>query len=218
MSKQRFSALFLLLTLASVVVLAACGATTGSGAVSSPSAAGSAEASAPASGDASAPASESAAPSESAEASASAGAGGDLSALIPAQVGDVQLSVTVTDGEAYVRANVNRQLAPILTVLNKAPTDVTVATATGSATGGATLFIDAVQVTGTDAQALLDAFSTAAAAVPGATVETVDVGGKSVVKSTTTSYTLAAYASGDTLFYIQSPDAALVDQAIAALP
>ena len=78
--------------------------------------------------------------------------------------------------------------------------------------------VDAVQVTGADAAAMLAAFQTAATAVPGTTVEAADVGGKSVVKATTSSYTLAVYASGDTLFYVQSPDAALVDQAIAALP
>ena len=128
------------------------------------------------------------------------------------------MSVTVTNGENYVKANVNRQLSPILTAIGKTPTDLTVATATGSTTGGATLFVDAVQVEGADATAMMTAFQTAASAVPGTTVEAVDVGGKSVVKATTTSYTLAVYASGDTLFYIQSPDAELVDQAIAALP
>jgi hypothetical protein len=216
MSKMR---LVTPLALASALVVAACGTT---GTASSPAA------SAPA---ASPSAAESMAPSASADASASASAsaetsaapsadagGGDLAAKIPATVGDVAMSATITDGENYVKANVNRQLAPILTAVNMAPTDVTVATATGSSAGGATLFIDAVQVTGADAEAMLSAFQTAATAVPGTTVEAVDVGGKSVVKATTSSYTLAVYASGDTLFYVQSPDAALVDQAIAALP
>ena len=115
-------------------------------------------------------------------------------------------------------ANVNRRLAAILTALNATPTDITVATATGSAAGGATLFIDAVQIPGTDPEALLTRFQEAASALPGSVVEAVEVDGKQVIKSTTTSYTLAVYASGDTLFYIQSPDPALVDQAIAALP
>ena len=73
-------------------------------------------------------------------------------------------------------------------------------------------------MTGADAAAMVTAFQTAATASPGTTVEAADVGGKQVVKATTTSYTLAVYGSGDTLFYVQSPDAALVDQAIAALP
>ena len=217
-SIQRVAALA---GLAGVLLVAACGPVTSSGAPGSaaPSAGTSCAPSASASAETSI------APSASAEASASASAaasadtgGGDLAARIPATVGDVPLSVTVTDGEAYVRANVNRQLAPILTVINKAPTDVTVATATGATAGGATLFLDAVQVTGADAEALLTAFQTAATAVPGSSVETADIGGKSVVKVTTSSYTLAVYASGDTLFYVQSPDAALVDQAVAALP
>jgi hypothetical protein len=226
MSIQRFVAPA---GLVFAVIVAACGPTTSSGAPASgepspatsaaPSASADASAAPSASADASASpdASASSAASASPAASADAG-GGDLASRIPATVGDVALSVTVTDGESYVRANVNRQLAPILTALGKAPTDVTVATATGATTGGATLFLDAVQVTGADAEALLTAFQTAAAAVPGSAVETADVGGKSVVKVTTASYTLAVYASGDTLFYVQSPDAALVDQAVAALP
>jgi hypothetical protein len=127
------------------------------------------------------------------------------------------MSANEVDADAYITANVNRQLTPLLTALGKTSADVTVATATGSTTGGATLFIDAVQIAGTDAEGLLEAFSTAAAAVPGQEVEASDVGGKSVAKVTTTSYTLAVYATGDTLFYVQSPDAALVDEAIGAL-
>jgi hypothetical protein len=220
MTKTRLLAPTLFVTAA--LALAACTTTgaSGSPAASAPAASASAEMSAAPSADASASASAdaSASPSASAAASADSGGAGDLAGKIPATVGDVTLSVSSTDGEAYVRANVNRQLSPILTALNKAPTDVNVATATGSAEGGATLFIDAVQVTGADAEALVTAFQTAAEATPGTTVEAADVGGKSVVKATTTSYTLAVYASGDTLFYVQSPNAELVDQAIAALP
>jgi hypothetical protein len=128
------------------------------------------------------------------------------------------MSATITDADAYIAANVNRQLTPLLAAVSKTTADVTVATATGSMAGGANLFIDAVQVSGADAAALLTAFQTAATAVPGSQVEAADVGGKSVVKSTTSSYTLAVYATGDTLFYVQSTDAALVDEAIAALP
>jgi hypothetical protein len=215
MSKMRLVAP---LALISALAVAACGTTgsSGSPAASAPVASPSAAESAAASGSAEASAPASAEASASAAASADAG-GGDLAAKIPATVGDIAMSVTITDGENYVKANVNRQLAPILTAIGKTPTDVTVATATGSA-GGATLFIDAVQVTGADAPAMLTAFQTAATAVPGTTVEAADVGGKSVVKATTSSYTLAVYASGDTLFYVQSPDPELVDQAIAALP
>jgi hypothetical protein len=227
MTKMRLVAPVALL---SALVVAACAGTTGSSGspaasvpAASPSAAASTGASASADASASAGASGSAGASASASAGASSGAsadagGGDLAAKIPATVGDVAMSATVIDGESYVKANVNRQLAPILTALNKTPTDVTVATATGSIEGGATLFIDAVQVSGADAAAMVTAFQTAATASPGTTVEAADVGGKQVVTATTTSYTLAVYGSGDTIFYVQSPDAELVDQAIAALP
>jgi hypothetical protein len=220
-TKRVLAPAFLLLAAA----VAACGTTStgGSPAASTPASVAPSDSSAAPSTSASADASASAGASASADASASASAdtggagGGDLVSRIPATVGDVAMSANEVDADAYITANVNRQLTPLLTALGKTSADVTVATATGSTTGGATLFIDAVQIAGTDAEGLLEAFSTAAAAVPGQEVEASDVGGKSVAKVTTTSYTLAVYATGDTLFYVQSPDAALVDEAIGAL-
>lgn len=202
-----------------VLAVAACTPATSSGtpATAGPSAATSGAPSGSAAPSGSGTASGSPAASASAGASGATG-GGDLASQIPATVGDVTLSATITDADAYIKANVNRQLTPLLTALGKTPADVTVATATGSKAGGANLFIDAVQITGTDAEALLTGFQTAATAVPGSQVEAVDVGGKSAVKVTTSSYTLAAYASGDILFYVQSTDPALVDEALAALP
>jgi hypothetical protein len=207
MSMQRLIAPLILL---SAVAVAACGGTSGSPSASTaPSAAPSASA---------AP-SDAASPSAAASASpaASADTGGDVAGLIPATVGDVAMSVTEVDADAYIAANVGKRLGPVLTALGKAPTDVTVATATGSTTGGATLFIDAVRVAGSDATALLEAFQTAASAVPGAAVEAVDVDGTPTVQVTTPSYTLAVAASGDTLLYVQSPDPELVTAGVAAL-
>jgi hypothetical protein len=207
-SRMRLAALSLLSLI--VLAVAACGTASSS---ASPSAAASAPASAPAA-SASAPAA-----SASASAAASpAAAGGDLVALVPEMVGEVPMSASETDGAAYVSANVGRQLTPILTALGKTPADVQVATATGSAAGGATLFIDVVRVDGADPTAALEAFQTAATAVPGSQVEASDVGGRQVVTVTTSSYTLAVTTAGDALIYVQSPDPALVEAAIAALP
>jgi len=211
-TKLRLAAPALLL-LAGVVVACTPAASSGAPATSGTSAAPSVAVSAAPSGAASG----SPAASASAAASADAG-GGDLASQIPETVGEVQMSATITEADAYIAANVNRQLTPLLTAVSKSAADVTVATATGSAAGGANLFIDAVQVSGADSAALLTAFQTAAAAVPGSQVEAADVGGKSVVKVTTTSYTLAVYGTGDTLFYVQSTDPALVDEAIGVLP
>jgi hypothetical protein len=214
-TKSRVIAPALLLL---VVAIAACTPATSSGA---PATAGTSVATSGAPSGSAAPSGSGAAGSPAASASAGASGaagGGDLASQIPETVGDVTLSATITNADAYIKANVNRQLTPLLTALGKTPADVTVATATGSAAGGANLFIDAVQITGTDAEALLTGFQTAATAVPGSQVEAVDVGGKSAVKITTTSYTLAAYATGDILFYVQSTDPALVDAALAALP
>jgi hypothetical protein len=113
----------------SVLAVAACGTASSS---AGPSAAVSAPAaSAPA---ASAPAASASAPAASASASAAASpaaAGGDLVALVPEMVGEVQMSASETDGAAYVSANVGRQLTPILAAVGKTPADVQVATATG---------------------------------------------------------------------------------------
>lgn len=197
------------------VAVAACGTSTGSGSTTSsaPSSAPSVAASAAASA---------AAPSAAASAEASAAAspaagGGDLASKIPTTVGDVTLSATVVDGDSYIKTNVNQQLAPILTLLGKTPTDVTVATATGSGDKG-TLFISAVQVPGADVSKVQDTFQTAAAATKTNVLKTADMGGKSVVQVTTPSYTLAVWANGDTIWYVQSPDADLVTQAVTALP
>lgn len=211
-----------------VVALAACGPVTASDApagsgepsasITPASAAPGASASASTGASASPSASATASASAAASASASAATDGvDVATLVPTTVGDVTLSVTETDAQAYIGANVNRQLAPILVALGKTPADVTVATATGSATGGATLFIDAVRIDGADAEALVAAFQTAATAVPGAEVTESDTNGKPGVTLTTGSYTLAVTASGDTLFYVQSPDAALVAQGLTAV-
>jgi hypothetical protein len=219
MTPKRLFAPTLFVALA--VGLAACGTSTGSGAVTSsaPSSGASTAASMAPSAEASAGASAASSAEASGAPSASAAAGGgDLASKIPATVGEVQLSVTTIDGDAYVKANVNRQLSPILTAIGKTPTDVTVATATGSSTGGATLFVDAVQIAGADAAAVQEAFKTAATAVPGNEVTTADMGGKSVVQVKNASYTLVMYASGDTIFFVQSPDADLVTQAVTALP
>ena len=217
-TKLRFAAPALLLFVGAVAACtpaASSGAPATSGTSAAPSVAGSAAPSGAASGSPAASASASA--SASAGASADAG-GGDLASQIPETVGEVTMSATITDADAYIAANVNRELTPLLTAVSKTAADVTVATSSGSAAGGANLFIDAVQVSGADATALVTAFQTAATAVPGSQVEAADVGGKSVVKVTTGSYTLAVYGTGDTLFYVQSTDPALVDEAIAALP
>jgi hypothetical protein len=212
--------LLALAPLVAALVVAACSSTGASGSAgTSASAEASAPASAAASAEASATASAEASAAASASAEASAGAGGgDLASKIPTTVGDITMATSTVDGEAYVVANVSRHLAPILTALNKTPTDVTVVQATGAASGGQTLFIDAVQIAGADVTSAMSAFQTAAEATPGETVKTSDMGGKSVIEVTTSSYTLAVYGSGDTLFYVQSPDPDLVSQGVAALP
>jgi hypothetical protein len=239
MTKQRVLAPAVLLLAAAV---AACGGTTASpGAASpsgpspdvsspaasdaaSPSAATSPDAGASGSPDASASAAASPDASASAGASAAAspdtaggGIGGDLAGSIPTTVGDIALSTTVVDPATFIATNVNLQLTPILTALGRTAADLEVVSASGAG-ATSTLFIEAVRIQGADATALSTAFEAAATAAPGNTVETGEVGGKSVVTVTTGSYTMSAYASGDTMYFVRSSDAALVEEGITALP
>ena len=236
MKKQRVLAPAILLLAGAV---AACGGTTASSATSpdaaSPAASDAASPSAAASADtgasgspaasgsagASAEASGGASPDASASAGASAdaggGAGGDLAATIPATVGEITMATTVVEPATFIATNVNLQLTPILTALGRAESDLEVVAANGAA-ATATLFIEAVRIQGADAEALSTAFETAAAAAPGNEVETGDVGGKSVVTVTTGSYTMSAYATGDTMYFVRSSDPALVEEGVTALP
>jgi hypothetical protein len=240
MTKQRVLAPAVLLLAAAV---AACGGTTASpGAASpsgpspdvsspaasdaaSPSAATSPDAGASGSPDASASAAASADASASAGASAATspdtagggGTGGDLAASIPTTVGDIAMSTTEVDPATFIATNVNLQLTPILTALGRTAADLEVVSASGAGVTS-NLFIEAVRIQGADATALSTAFEAAATAAPGNTVETGEVGGKSVVTVTTGSYTMSAYATGDTMYFVRSSDAALVEEGITALP
>jgi hypothetical protein len=235
MTKQRVLAPAVLLLAGAV---AACGGTTASPGAASPGGA-SPDVSSPAASDAASPsaatspdagasgspdASASAAASPDASASAAAspdtaggGTGGDLAGSIPTTVGDIALSTTVVDPATFIATNVNLQLTPILTALGRTAADLEVVSASGAG-ATSTLFIEAVRIQGADATALSTAFEAAATAAPGNTVETGEVGGKSVVTVTTGSYTMSAYASGDTMYFVRSSDAALVEEGITALP
>jgi hypothetical protein len=131
-------------------------------------------------------------------------------------VGDLAMGTHPIDAQTYITLNSSKQLAAVLTTLNKTPADVTVVTGTGS-TETSTLFLDAVQIAGADPTALAKAFQDAALADKSLGAKTATVNGKDVVTWTATSGTTAVYPSGDTLFFVTSPDPDLVSQALAAL-
>jgi hypothetical protein len=230
MLKPRFLAPATLLL---AVALAACGGTAASPGAASPDAA-SPDTASPAASDAGSPsaaASDAASPDVGASGSPAASADtagepsadtagepcGDLIATLPATVGDLQMSATEVDPQTFIATNVNLQLTPMLAAIGRSPSDLEVAVANGTGPTG-TLFINAVRIQGADAEALRGAFETAAAAAPGNEVSTGQVGTKDVVTVTTGSYTLQAYATGDTMYFVQSPDPALVEAGIEALP
>jgi hypothetical protein len=232
MTKQRVLAPAILLLAGAV---AACGGTTASpvasGAaspdtaspaasdVASPSAAPSDAASPDAGTSGSPAASGGASPDASASASASAdtsGGGGDLASTLPTTVGDLAMSTTTVDPQTFIATNVNLQLTPILTALDRTAADLEVVVANGTGPTGS-LFINAVRIPDADLTPAVTAFQTAAAAAPGNQVETGQVGGKDVVTVTTGSYTMGVYVTADTMYFVQSPDPALVEAGLAAI-
>jgi hypothetical protein len=154
--------------------------------------------------------------SASASAAPSASGSGDLASQIPATVGDLTMGTYPIDAQTYITLNASKQLAQVLTAINKTPADVTVVTGTGS-TETSTLFLDAVQIQGADPAALAKAYQDAALADKSLGAKTATVNGKDVVMWTTTAGTTAAYPSGDTIFFVTSSDPDLVSQALAAL-
>ena len=109
-----------------------------------------------------------------------------------------------------------------LTALGKSPSDVGVAVA-ADPSGQIDLTLGAFQIVGTDSGALINAFVNATKnETPGAVVTTASVGGKNVTEITNPEQAdqgpIAIYANGDTLFFAQSADPALLATGIAALP
>ena len=132
-------------------------------------------------------------------------------------VGDLAIGTHPIDAQTYITLNASKQLAKVLTTLDKTAADVTVVTGTGS-TETSTLFLDAVQINGADQVALAKAFQDAALGDKTLGAKATTVNGKDVVTWTTTGGTTAVYPSGDTLFFVTSSDPDLVSQALAALP
>jgi hypothetical protein len=148
----------------------------------------------------------------------------DLENRLPSEINGVALTKYSFKGTTFLGsgASNSQDLIDLLSSLGKTPNDMSVAFAADQ-TGKLDVQIGAFKVAGADSNALLAAFVAATkSTTPGVQVTQANVGGKNVSQITdptdTTTGAIYVYASGDVLFYVQSPDPALAGAAIQALP
>lgn len=143
--------------------------------------------------------------------------GGDAMDLIPATIGDVEMTVTPVDAEEYANVNPGRRVVELAELAGVSLDDVTVASATG-ASDTASLFVDAVRIEGFDPTAVAGALQGVFETLPGTAVTSETVGGVDVLAveqgDGSTTY---VYASGDVIYFVQSGDPALAEEAVGAL-
>jgi hypothetical protein len=148
----------------------------------------------------------------------------DLEARLPSQVNGVTMVKYSFKGASFLESGADNQqdLKDFLSSLGKSPDDLSVAFA-GDPNAQLDLQLGAFRVAGADSNALLSAFIAATQKQsPQDTVTQGNVGGKNVTQivdpNDTESGTIYIYASGDTLFYVSSPDPALAAAGLTALP
>jgi hypothetical protein len=148
----------------------------------------------------------------------------DLEARLPNEINGVTMVKYSFKGASFLQSGADNQqdLVDFLSSLGKSPDDLSVAFA-GDGAGQLDLQLGAFRVAGADQNALLAAFIGATQKEsPQDTVTQANVGGKNVTQivdpDDTESGAIYIYASGDTLFYVSSPDPALAAAGLTALP
>ncbi len=148
----------------------------------------------------------------------------DLENRLPNEINGVTLVKYSFKGSSFLEsgASNSQDLLDLLTTLGKTPADMSVAFA-ADPVGDLDVQIGAFKVSGADSNALLQGFVLATQKQsPEDVITQANVGGKNVTQiddpQDTTSGSVYIYASGDTLFYVASPDAALAGAALLALP
>ena len=146
----------------------------------------------------------------------------DLEARLPSQVNGVTLVKYSWNGPDFLASGSDTQdVQELLNQLGKQPTDISVAFA-GDPNGDLDVTIGAFRVGGAEANPLLGAFlGSIRKASPEDQFNQLNLGGKNVtqvVEPGDDAATVYVYASGDTLFYVQSGDQALAAAALEALP
>ncbi len=140
----------------------------------------------------------------------------NLEALLPSTYGGVKLTKLSMKGADFLGQSSNADLANALSSLGLTAADVSVAIAEDPS--GSVGFL-AIRFAGADSGKLLQVFQ-AAEQASGQKTSSVNLGGKSVVKSTdsaggTSSY---FYVKNDTILGVTAPDDATAGPALAVLP
>ena len=146
----------------------------------------------------------------------------DLEARLPSQVNGVTLvKYSWTGPDFMASGSATQDVQDLLNQLGKQPADISVAFA-GDPNGDLDVNIGAFRVGGAAADALLGAFlASIQKASPEDQFNPLSLGGKNVtqvVDPGDDAATVYVYASGDTLFYVQSGDKALAAATLLVLP
>jgi hypothetical protein len=148
----------------------------------------------------------------------------DLEARLPNQINGVTLTKYSLKGSTFLESGTSnsQDLIDLLSGLGKSPNDMSVAFASDTS-GTIDVQIGAFQIRGADSNALLNGFLAATKKeTPEDVIATANVGGKNVTTivdpTDTESGTVYVYVSGDVLFYVLSPDAAVAGSVLQALP
>ena len=148
-----------------------------------------------------------------------------LAAQLPSEVRGTQLQKVSFAGAQFLTGNDenSREFRDTLTRLGKSPADVTVAAAADPASA-LKVQIVAFKVAGADANRVLQELLASARreSTAGVDVAQTTIGGKSVTtmldKDETDEGLAYLYPKGDTVFFVQSPDRALAEEAVSKLP
>ncbi len=148
-----------------------------------------------------------------------------LEARLPGTLNGVTLTKLSFKGPSIV-ANPNAvgsaELLTVLAAAHKTPEDLSEAFASDSA-GNLKVSLGAIRIAGADGGATLAAFVSAnEKRLPAMTSSQAAIGGKAVTVTSNPSEPIIgltyAYAQGDTLFFVTTPDVALAAAALQAMP
>lgn len=143
----------------------------------------------------------------------------DLAATLPDQLGGETLQkISFGGSDMSAAGDAAQPFAAVLGQLGKSPSDVSLAVAF-SATSGAS--VGAFRINGLDAGTFLNLYEQQSTnTTPDITFSQVSLGGKQVVKASSASdgSTQYIYVTGDTLYFVQSDDPTILQEAFSKLP
>ena len=142
----------------------------------------------------------------------------DLAATLPKEVGGITLTIETQTGEEFVGES--DDFRAILAQLGKQPSDLTVATGSGTdVEGGRGVFVYAIRVAGLDANRLVDVFKAQIQRdSPEDVIATETVGGKTTTTVTGDDSKQYLYVRGDVLYFAGGDPDELAVEAVSRFP